>query len=65
MPAKKGKPPGGSDPPSSASDSSDTDARPSKVKRMYVELSDDSDNSTFYYSSKLRFFMNTVLILCP
>jgi len=21
--------------------------------------------ATFYYSSKLRFFMNTVLILCP
>ena len=47
MPAKKGKLAGGSDPPSSASDSSDTD-RPSKVKRwreesVGVEFLDETD----------------------
>ena len=49
MPAKKGKPPGGSDPPSSsASDSSDSE-RPSKVKRMredVVEFLEDFDAAT-------------------
>lgn len=49
MPAKKGKLAGGSDPPSSASDSSDSD-RPSKVKRwreesVGVEFLDEPDTA--------------------
>lgn len=55
MPAKKGKPPGGSDPPSSsasASDSSDSE-RPSKVKRIredVVEFLEDFDSDSATYA---------------
>ena len=49
MPAKKGKPPGGSDPPSSSSSDSSDSERPSKVKRMredVVEFLEDFDSAT-------------------